>query len=197
MKRHAPATARNSEPLARVLVQELPESGLVLEIASGTGEHAVFMAGRFPKLDWQPTDEDPQALWSVNAWAEESRLDNLRPGMALNSAAPDWPVKRADAVLCVNMIHISPWEATEGLFAGAARLMEAHGPLIVYGPFIEAGVETAPTNTAFDQDLKRRDSRWGLRRLADIDKVAEDACFTRTARYAMPANNLTLVYRRK
>ena len=196
MKRHAPATARNSQPLAEVLARELPASGLVLEVASGTGEHAVFMARRFPALDWQPSDCATDALHSVEAWAQDAGLANLRPAIALDAAAGEWPIEATDAVLCVNMVHISPWEATVGLFAGAGRLLPAGAPLIFYGPFIEDGVETAPSNRAFDQSLKARDPRWGLRRVADIDALAISQNLQRTARHEMPANNLVLVYRK-
>ncbi len=196
MKRHAPATARNSEPLAEVLVGELPNEGLVLEIASGTGEHAVFMAKRFPALDWQPSDCATDALHSVDAWAQEAGLANLRPAIALDAAALDWPIETADAVLCVNMIHISPWEATVGLFEGAGRLLPPGAPLILYGPFVEDDVETAPSNLAFDESLKARDPAWGLRDVADLDALAEARNLHRTARHEMPANNLVLVYRK-
>ena len=196
MKRHAPATARNSEPLAEVLAGELPNEGLVLEIASGTGEHAVFMARRFPALDWQPSDCATDALRSVDAWAQEAGFANLRAAIALDAAALEWPIETADAVLCVNMVHISPWEATVGLFAGAARLLPAGAPLVLYGPFVEDDVETAPSNLAFDESLKARDPAWGLRDVADLDALAEARNLHRTARHEMPANNLVLVYRR-
>ena len=196
MKRHAPATARNSQPLAEVLARELPASGTVLEIASGSGEHAVFMARRFPALDWQPSDRDAEALASVDAWAAETRLANLRPAMALDAAAPDWPNVSADALLCVNMLHISPWDAVVGLFAGAGRVLGSGAPLVLYGPFVEPDVETAASNHAFDQSLRQRDPAWGLRSTADLDRLAAGHGVTRTARCAMPANNLVLVYRR-
>ncbi len=196
MKRHAPATARNSQPLAEVLARELPASGTVLEIASGSGEHAVFMARRFPALDWQPSDRDAEALASVDAWAAEARLANLRPAIALDAAAPDWPNVSADALLCVNMVHISPWDAAVGLFAGAGRVLGSGAPLVLYGPFIEPEQETAPSNLAFDQSLKQRHPEWGLRNTADLDALAADHGLRRTARHAMPANNLVLVYRR-
>ncbi len=196
MKRHAPATARNSEPLAEILAAELPQNGLVLEIASGTGEHAVFMAKRFPALDWQPSDCATDALRSVDAWAQEAGFANLRAAIALDAAALEWPIETADAVLCVNMVHISPWEATVGLFAGAARLLPAGAPLVLYGPFVEDDVETAPSNLAFDESLKARDPAWGLRDVADLDALAEARNLHRTARHEMPANNLVLVYRR-
>ncbi|HBK16266.1 MAG: DUF938 domain-containing protein [Qipengyuania citrea] len=196
MKRHAPATARNSQPLAEVLARELPASGTVLEIASGSGEHAVFMARRFPALDWQPSDRDAEALASVDAWAAEARLANLRPAIALDAAAPDWPIVSADALLCVNMVHISPWDAVVGLFAGAGRVLGSGAPLVLYGPFVEPDVETAASNHAFDQSLRQRDPAWGLRSTADLDRLAAGHGMTRTARCAMPANNLVLVYRR-
>ena len=196
MKRHAPATARNSQPLAEVLARELPASGTVLEIASGSGEHAVFMARRFPALDWQPSDRDAEALASVDAWAAEARLANLRPAIALDAARAEWPIAAADAVLCVNMVHISPWDAVVGLFAGAGRVLGSGAPLVLYGPFVEPDVETAASNHAFDQSLRQRDPAWGLRSTADLDRLAAGHGMTRTARCAMPANNLVLVYRR-
>ena len=195
MKRHAPATARNAEPLAHVLAGELPEKGLVLEIASGTGEHAVFLARRFPKLRWQPSDRGEGALDSIRAWASEAALDNIADPILLDAADAQWPIEHADALLCVNMVHISAWEATEGLFAGAAEVLGRGAPLILYGPFIEDGVETAASNLAFDRSLKGRDPRWGLRSLDDLDRLAAKHGFVRPARHAMPANNLTLVYR--
>nr|WP_197465568.1 DUF938 domain-containing protein [Erythrobacter sp. HI0063] len=195
VKRHAPATARNAEPLANVLASELPEKGLVLEIASGTGEHAVFLARRFPQLRWQPSDRDEGALDSIRAWASEAALENIADPILLDTASIEWPIEHADALLCVNMVHISPWEATEGLFAGAAEVLGRGAPLILYGPFIEDGVETAASNLAFDRSLKDRDSRWGLRRLDDLDRLAAKHRFVRTERHAMPANNLVLVYR--
>ena len=196
MKRHAPATARNSEPLAEVLAGELPNEGLVLEIASGTGEHAVFMARRFPALDWQPSDCATDALHSVDAWAQEAGLANLRPAIALDAAAGDWPVESADAVLCVNMVHISPWQATVGLFEGAGRVLASGAPLLLYGPFVEDDVETAPSNLAFDDSLKARDPAWGLRQVGELDGLARANRLSRAARHIMPANNLVLVYRR-
>ena len=196
MKRHAPATARNLEPLTEVLAEELPASGLVLEIASGSGEHAVFLARRFPSVDWQPSDHDAEALASVDAWAAEGGCANLRPAIALDAAQADWPIAGADAVLCVNMVHISPWDAAVGLFAGAGRILASGAPLLLYGPFIEPDQETAPSNLAFDQSLKQRNSEWGLRNTADLDRLAADHGLRRTARHAMPANNLALVYRR-
>lgn len=197
-KRSAPATERNREPIAGVLARELPPQGRVLEIASGTGEHAVFFAERFPALHWQPTDPSDEALASIAAYRAEYAGGNLAAPLLLDAATPaDWPVKIADAILCINMVHISPWSATEGLFAGAAQILGSEGGLLIlYGPYLEAGVETAPSNLEFDASLKARDPRWGLRDAAAVDAVAADHGFARTARYGLPANNIMLVYRR-
>jgi SAM-dependent methyltransferase len=195
MKRHAPAAERNRGPIAAVLTEELPAEGLVLEVASGTGEHAVHFARTYPRLAWQPSDPDPEALESIAAWRAEEGLANLREPILLDAAA-DWPVVAADAVLCINMIHISPLAATEGLLAGAAALLAPGAPLILYGPYLEAGVETAPSNLEFDAWLKRRDPAFGLRSAEWLDELAAERGFARTRRVAMPANNLMLVYRR-
>ncbi len=169
---------------------------MVLEVASGTGEHAVFMARRFPDIVWQPTDPDTDALGSIAGWSEEAGLANLKPPLELDARSPDWPIGSADAVVCINMVHISPWEASEGLFAGAARVLGTRAPLILYGPYLEEDVETAPSNLAFDESLKARNPEWGIRNIAAMDDLAARTGFARTARYEMPANNLTLVYRR-
>jgi SAM-dependent methyltransferase len=196
-RRHAPATARNRDPIAAVLRAELPPSGLVLEVASGTGEHCAHFAPLFPALDWQPTDPDPQSLASIAAWKESAACPNIRPPLALDASAPDWPVAHADAMLCVNMVHISPWEATLGLLDGAARLLAPGAPLILYGPYLREGVETAPSNRAFDADLRRRDPRWGLRAIEAMDAAAAERGLARTALHEMPANNIMPVYRRR
>ncbi len=197
MKQHAPATLRNREPIAEVLARELPASGSVLEIAAGTGEHAVFFAEHFPALAWQPTDPSAEALASIAAYREDYAGTNLAAPLLLDAAAPDsWPVTAADAIVCINMVHISPWQATEGLMAGAARLLGATGgPLILYGPYIEAGVETVPSNLEFDASLKARNPLWGLREAEDVDWLAAQNGLARSARYALPANNIMLVYR--
>jgi len=197
VKQHAPATQRNREPIAQVLANELPESGCVLEVAAGTGEHAMFFARRFPTLEWLPSDPSEEALASIAAYREEYPADNLAEPVKLDASSRDWPVESAEAILCVNMVHISPWEASTGLFDGAARLLEKGAPLILYGPYFENGVEPAPSNLDFDRSLKARDPRWGIRDLAEIDRLAARSGFTRTARHEMPANNLTLVNRRR
>ena len=197
MKRHAPAVDRNRRPITAVLTEELPAAGLVLEVASGTGEHAVHFARTYPHLAWQPTDPDPEALESIAAWRGEEGLANLRAPVVLDAAAGEWPIAAADAVLCINMVHISPLAATEGLLAGAAALLAPGAPLILYGPYLEAAVETAPSNLEFDAWLKRRDPGFGLRSAEWLDERAAARGFARTRRVAMPANNLTLVYRRR
>ena len=196
-KRESPAAQRNREPIADVLADVLPERGIVLEMASGTGEHVVHFAKRFAHLDWYPSDPDAGARASIAAHVAQAGLANVMPPLALDAAASEWPLDAADAIVCINMVHISPWQATEGLFAGAARLLPPmDGPLILYGPYLEREVETAPSNLAFDESLKARDPRWGLRDLADVDALAKRHGFTRTLRVAMPANNLIVVYRK-
>jgi hypothetical protein len=196
-KQHAPATLRNRDPIADVLARELPASGTVLEIAAGTGEHAVCFAGRFPALTWLPTDPSAEALASIAEYRAEYEGHNLAAPLLVDAAAPDhWPILAADAIVCINMVHISPWEATLGLFAGAARVLPASGgPLILYGPYIEQGVETAPSNRDFDDSLKARNPLWGLREAEALDEIAAAHGLRRTARYALPANNIMLVYR--
>ncbi len=196
MKLASPATARNRDPIAAVLKEVLPESGLVLEVASGAGEHAVHFARLFPSLEWQPSDPSGEALASIEAHAADAGLPNLRAPLMLDAAGDTWPVDRADALLCINMVHISPWSACVGLMRGAGRLLDAGAPLILYGPYRRAGVETAASNEAFDASLKARNPEWGLR---DLEEVAAEAERNRLALQRvveMPANNLTLVFRK-
>jgi SAM-dependent methyltransferase len=193
--RSAPAALRNREPIADVLADWLPPAGLVLEIASGTGEHAAYFAERFPELQWQPSDVHPDALGSIAAWRQETGRANLLRPVMLDAASADWPVDRADAVLSINMVHISPWSSALGLIAGAERLLASGAPLIVYGPWLRDDVPTAESNLAFDADLKRRDARWGLRRVEDFAAAASEA-FTLAEIRSMPANNLMLLLRR-
>ena len=195
-RRHAPATERNREPIGDRLADILPAKGAVLEIASGSGEHALYLARRFPALDWLPSDPDPGSIGSIAAWREAEGPPNLRAPVRLDASASDWPVDRADAMLCVNMIHISPWDATQGLFAGAARILPQGAPLAIYGPFLSEDIETAPSNLQFDQSLRARDPRWGLRDLADVVDLAGRHGLELAARHAMPANNLFLHFRR-
>jgi hypothetical protein len=192
-RRSAPAVLRNREYIAEVLREWLPASGLVLEVASGTGEHAVYFAERFPELEWQPSDAHPSALASIAAWREASGLPNVRPPLELNASAPEWPVGVVGAVVNINMVHISPWSAALGLLDGAARVLTTGGPLILYGPWLNDDVPTAPSNLAFNEDLRWRDPDWGLRRVEDFAAAAEKRGLRLEQTRAMPANNLMLL----
>ncbi len=193
----SPATARNREPILAVLREHLPASGLVLEIASGAGEHAAFNAAALPGLRWQASDPSSEALLSIAAWRAHAGLANLLAPLQLDAADPaGWPVTRADALVNINMIHISPWEAAQGLMAGAARVLPAGGVVVLYGPYVEAGVETAPSNLAFDASLRARNPEWGLRRLDEVVALAAARGLEFRARVAMPANNLCVVFRK-
>jgi SAM-dependent methyltransferase len=194
LRRSAPAALRNREPIAEVLADWLPKSGLVLELASGTGEHAVYFAERFSALEWQPSDIHTDALGSVAALVEEARLPNLRLPVVIDASAPDWPVKRADAMLSINMVHISPWSAALGLLDGASRILR-DGPLILYGPWLKDDIPTAPSNLEFDANLKSRDPQWGLRRVEDFSMAAAARGLALVETRAMPANNLMLLFR--
>ncbi|MFZ4409373.1 MAG: DUF938 domain-containing protein [Paracraurococcus sp.] len=195
-RRHAPATARNRDPILAVLRQHLPETGTLLEVSAGTGEHAAYFAAAFPGLVWQPTDPDPGARASIAAWARAAKLNTLRPPLDLDAAAEAWPVARADAVLCINMIHIAPWAAGLGLLRGAARVLPPGGPLILYGPYKQGGAHTAPSNEAFDAGLRAQDPSWGVRELEVVAAEAGSLGFEAPAVVAMPANNLMLIFRR-
>ena len=195
MRRSAPAALRNREPIAEVLRDWLPKSGVVLEIASGTGEHAAYFAERFPNLEWQPSDVHPDALGSIGAWREEVQLPNLREPFALDASSSDWSIASADAVLSINMVHISPWASALGLIDGAARVLPPGGPLILYGPWLKDDIETAASNLAFDAALKRRDSEWGLRRVEDFASAAADRGLVLEETRPIPANNLMLLLR--
>lgn len=194
-RRFAPAAARNREPILAALRGRLPAAGLLLEVASGTGEHAVHLAAAFPTLTIQPSDPDSDARASIAAWAAEAGLANLRPPLALDAAAA-WPVAHADAVLCINMIHIAPWAAAEGLLHGAARILPPGAPLVLYGPFRQGGAHTAPSNAAFDDSLRAQDPRWGVRDLEAVAALAAGQGFGAPDVVPMPANNLTVVFRR-
>ncbi|MBR3193670.1 DUF938 domain-containing protein [Bosea sp. (in: a-proteobacteria)] len=195
-RQFAPATQRNRDPILAVLREVLPAQGLVLEVASGSGEHAVHFAAAFPNLTFQPSDPDPAALASIDAWASESALPNLRPAIRLDAMAPRWPVTQADAILCINMIHISPWAATEGLVRQAGQLLPAGGPLYLYGPYRQHDVPLAASNAVFDDSLRRRNPKWGLRELEAVAELASAAGFGEPAVTAMPANNLSVVFRK-
>ena len=195
-RRSAPAALRNREPIAQVLTEWLPPSGVVVEIASGTGEHSVYFAEHFPALEWQPSDIHPDALRSIAAWREGSGLANLRPPVTIDASSSSWPIDRADALLSINMAHISPWESALGLLDGAARLLTTRAPLILYGPWLKSDLATAQSNLDFDADLKRRDPQWGLRRVEDFAAAAKERGLELVETRTMPANNLMLLLRR-
>lgn len=195
MKQHAPATERNREAIHDVLARHLPPRGRVLEIASGSGEHAVYFARRFPAIEWQPSDGDPAAIASIAAWRDEAALDNLLAPIALDVASrpsTSWP--SADVIVCINMVHISPWSAALALFAGAERTLAVGGLLYLYGPYRFGGT-TAPSNEAFDRSLRARDPRWGVRDVDDLEAAARGFALVETI--AMPANNHSLLFRRQ
>ncbi|WP_295490040.1 DUF938 domain-containing protein [Sphingorhabdus sp. EL138] len=194
VKRHAPATERNRDVIAETLVRVLPAEGLVLEVASGTGEHAVHFAKLFPALTWQPSDPDPIALASINAWRADSNVPNMRPAMLLDASA-DWPIAQADAVVCINMTHISPWAATVGLLRNVARLLPPSAVLFIYGPYNQYDVPLAESNAAFDASLRQQNAEWGLRYVEDIAEEAHKFGLRLDPVIAMPANNLSLIFR--
>jgi hypothetical protein len=195
-RRHSPAAERNREPIAAELRRLLPAKGLALEIASGTGQHAAFFSTVLPGWRWQPSDGDARALASISAWCEDCA--NVLPPLHLDVVAAGWPdvPPTVDAVLCANLLHISPWATCAALMRGAARHLAAQGLLLLYGPYIVDGEPTAPSNLAFDADLRARDAAWGLRRLAEVAAQAHAVGLRLRERVSMPANNLLLVFDR-
>lgn len=192
----APSATRNREPILDVLRRHLPPRGTVLEVASGSGEHCVFFAQALPALTFQPSDPDPSARDSIDAWARTLALGNVRPALELDAASDDWPITSADAVLCINMVHIAPWSAAQGLVRGAARALPAAGLLYCYGPYRRERRHTAESNAAFDSDLRSRNADWGVRDLESVSDLAIAAGFTAPLIEPMPANNLSLIFRR-
>jgi SAM-dependent methyltransferase len=193
---HAAATERNRDPILEVLRRVLPPSGLVLEIASGTGQHVTYFARALPALRWQPSDASSAHLESIRAWSVASGTDNIMSPVLLDVEREPWPVAEADAILNINMIHIAPWSATEALFQGAARLLPASGVLYLYGPYKRGGQHTAPSNQTFDDRLRGEDPSWGVRDIDDLEVLATSVGFEPGEIIAMPANNFSLVYRR-
>ncbi len=191
-----PATSRNREPILEVLRRVLPQQGLVLEIAAGTGQHAAFFASALPQLSWQPTDPDPELRASIDAWRAEAALDNLLPALDLKTTTLPWPVAEADAIYCANMIHIAPWSAAQGLLQGAGRLLGPGGVLVLYGPFHRDGGPTSESNARFDASLRGRDSSWGVRHLEEVAEVARENGLELDEVVGMPANNLSVIFRR-
>ncbi|WP_315837130.1 DUF938 domain-containing protein [Bradyrhizobium prioriisuperbiae] len=192
----ASATLRNRDPILDVLRTVLPERGTVLEIASGSGEHVAHFAQHLPNLTFQPSDPDAAALRSIAAWVAKAGLDNIERPLQLDAAETSWPVKSAAAVICINMIHISPWRSTEGLIRAAATILPTGGPLYLYGPYRRSDVPTAPSNEAFDQSLRSRNPAWGLRVLEDVAALAAINGFSPPEVVAMPANNLSVIFRK-
>lgn len=196
MRREAPAAQRNRQPILEALLPRLPQAGLVLEIASGSGEHVVHFAAALPGLVFQPSDPDAGARASTDDWVRTLGLANVRPALEIDVIAARWPVERADAILCANMIHIAPWQATVGLIAGATRTLESGGVLFLYGPYRRDGRHTAPSNEAFDGDLRRRNPAWGVRDLEAVAGLAAEKGFGPPEIVEMPANNLSLFFKR-
>jgi hypothetical protein len=190
------ATDRNRDPILDILRRILPPEGLVLEIASGSGEHSVHFARALPALRFLPTDPDPTAVESIAAWAAHEAVENILPPLLLDASAEVWPVTRADAILCINMIHISPWAATEGLLRHAGQILPAGAALYLYGPYRRKGVATAPSNESFDLSLKSRNPAWGLRNVEDVAALARQNSFGEPEIVEMPANNLSVIFRR-
>ncbi|MEH2042178.1 DUF938 domain-containing protein [Nostoc sp.] len=205
-RKYAPATERNREPILEVLLQVLPESGTILEIASGTGEHAVFFASRLKDYLWLPTDVNPQSRASIISWTEHNVCDNVYAPLELDVREPVWAVENGGfdwlntkpivAIVNINMIHISPWSACLGLMAGAGRILKAGGILYLYGPFKQGGEHTAASNAAFDEYLRTENPEWGVRNLDDVIAVAKAQNLILQQIYQMPANNLSVVFQR-
>lgn len=194
LRQRAPAAARNRDPILAVLRAHLPPGGLVLEVASGTGEHAVHFARAMPGWTWQPSDPSAAARASIAAWRQSEELGNVLPALSLDAASEDWPIAAADAVVSINMIHIAPWEAAVGLMRGAGRILPQGAPLVLYGPFRRPGQALEPSNAAFDEDLRGRDPRWGLRALDEVAALAAGNGLRPAHTEEMPANNLCVVF---
>ncbi|WP_299493595.1 DUF938 domain-containing protein [Acaryochloris sp. IP29b_bin.137] len=209
-RQYAPAVQRNRHPILAVLKQALPQHGLVLEIASGTGEHAAFFAQQFPSLVWLPSDQSQDQLHSIAAWQHQACADNLCPPIAIDVLQQDWPEtvikalaqssrvnSELVAIININMIHIAPWSATEGLIAGAAQLLPPKGLLYFYGPFIQAEQPTVPSNQSFDRSLRHRNPEWGIRQLDDVNQVAAQNGLHLEKIVNMPANNLSVLWQKR
>jgi hypothetical protein len=191
----APAD-RNKGPILEVLKRVFPATGVVLEIASGTGQHVSHFARALPGLIWQPSDPDPEARRSINAWIADERLPNIRPPLDLDVRARPWPIAACEAIVCINMVHISPWPATQALFDGAAATLAGNGAIFLYGPYRVDGQHTAPSNAAFDAMLRAQNVEWGVRELDEVAETARECGFALAERTGMPANNLSLVFRK-
>ena len=195
-RQYAPATVRNRDFILDVLRQVLPTTGVILEIASGSGEHVIHFARNLPSLVFQPSDSEPDALRSVAAWVKDTHVTNVRAPIVLDASQSSWPIASAGGIICINMVHISPWEATVGLIRGAAAILPPGSPLYLSGPYKRKGFTTAPSNQAFDRNLRDRNPTWGLRDLEAIAAIAQSVGFSVPAVTEMPANNLSVVFRR-
>ena len=191
-----PATTRNREPIWSALQSRLPTEGVVIEIASGSGQHINYFAQQSPHLQWQPTDYEAQHRASIAAWTESLACTNVRPPVELD-VLEEWPPIKSDAMFCANMIHIAPWSCTPALFAGANETVDSGAPFFLYGPFMFAGEHTSESNAAFDASLRQRNPAWGIRSVAEVQQAARRSGFDFEERIKMPANNLMLVFRRR
>jgi hypothetical protein len=194
--RHSPAAERNKRAIWEVVADILPSSGLVLEVASGSGQHTAYFANARAELVWQPSDSDLDVIESIRAHRASAAYGNVLEPVRLDVIEQPWPIGRADAIVCINMIHIAPWAAAGALLVGAARLLSQGQPLVLYGPFRMAGRHTAPSNAAFDENLKSRNPEWGVRDLEQVTTLAAQSDLTLGATVVMPANNFVVVYRR-
>ena len=191
-----PHVARNRAPILEVLRRVMPAQGLVLDVVSGSGEHAAFFATALPSVSWQPTDVDTHALASIAAFRAAAGAANLLAPLRLDVTASHWPVERADAIVCCNMIHITPWAVSEGLMAGAGRVLPAGGVLYLYGPYRIGGQHTAPSNQEFDDWLRGQNAKWGIRDLGEVTDLAARSGLALADTVPMPANNLSVIFRR-
>jgi len=197
LRLQAPAAQRNRDLIADVLAETIRPDGLILELASGSGEHCLRFAERFPNAVLQPSDPSPRARASIDAWAQSSGLPNIRPALDLDTSLAAWPLESADAMICINMIHIAPWEATLGLFKGAAQYLTAKGVLVTYGPYMRDGAHTSDGNRSFDADLRAENPRWGIRSIEALTEVAQDNGLGTSDIVAMPSNNFCLIFKKR
>ena len=195
-RQYAPATVRNRDFILYVLREVLPTTGIILEVASGSGEHIIHFARNLPRLIFQPSDPEPDARLSVADWVKATRVTNVRAPIVLDASQSFWPIASVDGIICINMIHISPWDATVGLIGGAVAILPPGSPLYLYGPYKRKGFATAPSNEAFDRNLRDRNPTWGLRDLEAVAAIAQSVGFSVPAVTEMPANNLSVVFRR-
>jgi SAM-dependent methyltransferase len=192
----APAAERNKGPILEVLQRVLPPRGLVLEIGSGTGQHVVHFAKALSQLSWQPSDPDTENRQSIALWSRVEELGNVEPPLALDVRLRPWPIDAADAIVCINVVHVSPWAATLALFDGVGEVLPSQGVLFLYGPYRRGGRHTAPSNEKFDADLRAHNPEWGLRDIDELAEVADRVGFALAEVVDMPANNFSLVFRK-